>query len=208
MKCIVYILALVVSFANAKIEIKTSAQISVSSGQRTILRKTDISVLRTLPNLYCRIKVTSNEESLQSSIVRVFPIDFPCDYVEGSVYLEHYGLPVLNYTSVGLVITHATEDSQRISTPVLLNIVVAQSFTNNIVSRNQGLTVQEISDYSRPISSSNLGFTYSGSSQECHVSLHNTGSAYSWPRFVPINLLYNKSYSWPRFVLVKQNSLH
>lgn len=175
-----YVIFSILSTCTGEI-VRSHQPFTVTSGQMTILPK---SVLRIrLPNRggYCSIKVLYNENSLDSGVGRLIPPTFPCNYTEGDVYYEHFGLPILMESSVELVVTYTTEDLERLSLPISLQIIVTTP-TNNIVFRNHGLTVQDFNGYSQPVSISNLAARYDRDTEQCYISLRNGASSHFWPR--------------------------
>ena len=161
--------------------IRSHGPLSASFGERTIISKSTLKVRPSNGDRYCMINVLYNEGSLDASVGRLFPASFPCNFKEGDVYYEHFGLPMLQHSSVELLVTYVTEQSERISLPISIKVEVSEP-SDRIVYRNQGLSVETFNGYSQPIASSNLGINFHSLTQSCYISLLNGASAHSWPR--------------------------
>ncbi|KAF6030952.1 frem3 [Bugula neritina] len=164
--------------------IRNSGPLSANFGQTTYIQKSDLRIKPGSQSSDCSVKVLYEETSFSSRIGRLFPSQFSCNYKEGSVYYEHYGSSLLNHTAVKLLVTYFTNESERVSLPVYLkvDILPASSSPFNCIVRNLGLTAGDASDFSNPISSSNLAFLYNRSREECTISVLNGAAPYSWPR--------------------------
>lgn len=162
-------------------ELITSHQLNAKFGVRTILSRTDLQLDPSERADSCTVKVISSETNHGSSVGCLLPTTFPCDFETGSVYYEHYGLPHYTESSVLLTVTYVNDDSERITQPVTLNVNVSSAISSEqIVTRNTGLSVPTFNGYSDRISSSNLGFTYNKENEDCVISVLN--GAHSWPR--------------------------
>lgn len=161
-------------------EVITNNGIAARFGQRTTLTKSDFDINLQGQNSHCTVRVLANDADLDFAIGRLLPSSFPCNYREGDVYYEHYGL-WYNQSVVRLLVMYVTSESEQISISSSIKVNVLPLSTNDsIVSRNTGLSVTTLNGYSQAISSSTLAFTYDRVSQECTVSLLN--GAHSWPR--------------------------
>lgn len=156
--------------------------ITANFGQRTVVKKSELQIQPKTATSSCLVKVINKDTNLYESTGRLFPPTFPCDFSQGTVYYEHFGLPMHKHTTVELLVTYASNSSEKMSTPVFVKVNIVVLTAKNIVEKNLGLTVKNFNGYSDHISRSNLGFSYERDAQLCSVSLRNGASTNSWPR--------------------------
>ena len=173
---------LILRRSHTSAELITSHELNAKFGGKTILSRTDLRLEPPPGSEGCNVRVISATDADLSSLAgRLLPSMFACEFEEGSVYYEHYGLPHQNTASVRLVVSYISRESERITQPVTLSVTVSLADeADQIVSRNTGLSVTVFNGYSEPISGANLGFTYNRGSEDCIVSVLN--GAHSWPR--------------------------
>lgn len=157
-----------------------NSRLTAIYGAKTIITKSDLKVeLDDDQASNCKVKVINSEADLDFSTGRLFPETFPCNYNEGDLYYEHYGLPNLDQGEIKLIVTY-TSGTKRITKPLILRVSIHPSAAGRIVTKNLGLSVSTLNGYSQPLSSANLGFTYDRLRQECSITMLN--GARSWPR--------------------------
>lgn len=179
-----YVFLVFISIANGADDqnvIKNKGVLHVQFGGKTVLTKSVLKIKPHSRESRCHVMVSYDEIASTTSVGRLHPSTFPCNYREGDVYYVHYGAPVYNASSVRLLVTYISEESELKATSMTLNVqTLPANYT--IVSRNLGLKVSERSRFSQPISTSVLSFSYDKVTQDCRVTLRDTGS--SWPRYV------------------------
>lgn len=182
MRChcsILYFSLLTLTICNGNV-VRSHGPLSVSFGKRTTVQRSTLRIRPQNRDGDCTVRVLYNEVSLDASVGRLFPPFFPCNFREGDVYYEHFGLPLSTASSVNLLLTYM-DDSEKISVPVSMKIEVT-NLTNDIVFKNGGLAVTNFNGYSQPITGSNLGIRYDRGRHSCHISLRNGATVHSWPR--------------------------
>jgi len=156
--------------------VKRKGPLTAGFGMVTTLTKTDLKIRPESREDRCQVRVLATSTQ---RVGRLLPSEFPCNFKDGSVTYEHFGLPNWRSDTVELLINYVTSDGATLAMPLSLVVDVLPK-DYKVVRIESAVSVDNLRGFSAPISQRHLQFHFNRLTQECKLTL--LSSANAWPR--------------------------